>query len=474
MHVLEEVEEWKGLGTRTTMVHFDSVPKDRHWEDYFPEWIDEDEKWNAPKCPDIPMPHFKNYGKFNLIVVKVPCGNDHQVKGQGVRDVFRLQVNLVVANLVVNNGDDDDQNVFIVFISLCGPMIEIFRCDDLVRHEGVFWIYKPDLRRLKQKVIMPVGSCQLAVSHKHQVEGKATYDDFSKLSNTIDYPKEAYVTILHSSEVYVCGAIVLAQSIIQSNSTKDLVLLADKSIRKKSRQALKAAGWKIKIIERIQSPYAKRGAYNEWNYSKLRIWQLSAYDKIIFIDSDLIILKNIDKFFLYPQLSAIGNDKLLFNSGIMLVEPSECVFKRLMKEMYTLISYNDGDQGFLNEAFTWWHRWPRRLNFLKIFKGMSNNKQHKVPTSVYSIHYLGLKPWMCYRDYDCNWDKLDHNRYASDSAHWRWWQVYDTMPKKLQSFCGLSKSMDARIKKWRRRAENASLPNRHYKIKVKDPRQHRQ
>ncbi|KAF9606412.1 hypothetical protein IFM89_025101 [Coptis chinensis] len=470
MHA-QEVEEWKVLGT-TTIVHFDPVQNVRHWEDYFPEWIDEDEKWDAPKCPNIPMPRYENYDQFDVVMVNVPCGNG--VKGEGIRDVFRLQVNLVVANLIENNGKKygDDQDLFVVFIGTCGPMWEIFRCDDLLRHEGEFWIYKPDLRRLKQKVQMPVGTCQLAVAQQKQGEVKGAYD-FSKLSNPIDHPKEAYVTVLHSSEAYVCGAIVLAQSIVQTNSTRDLVLLADKSITKGSRQALRAAGWKIKDIKRIRNPQAQRGAYNEWNYSKLRIWQLTEYDQIIFIDSDLIVLENLDRFFAYPQLSAAGNDKWLFNSGVMLIEPSDCVFKMLMKKMYTLSSYNGGDQGFLNEAFTWWHRLPTRLNFLKIFEGVKD-EEHNVPDSVYTIHYLGLKPWMCYRDYDCNWDKLDHHPFASDLANKRWWKVYDAMPKRLHPYCGLSRGMDARIKKWRKRAENAGFPDRHWMIKVNDPRQNRQ
>ncbi|KAF9606415.1 hypothetical protein IFM89_025104 [Coptis chinensis] len=132
-----------------------------------------------------------------------------------------------------------------------------------------------------------------------------------------------------------------------------------------------------------------------------------------------------------PQLSASSNNKVLFNSGVMLIEPSQCMFEMLMQKRNTLVSYNGGDQGFLNEAFTWWHRWPKKTNFLKIF--YSNDTKHELPNSIYAIHYLGLKPWMCYRDYDCNWDLLDHQAYASDMAHRRWWQVYESMSQKIKS-----------------------------------------
>ncbi|XP_043723963.1 putative UDP-glucuronate:xylan alpha-glucuronosyltransferase 5 [Telopea speciosissima] len=467
-----EREAWDQLG-ETSLISFDRVKEEVRWEDLFPEWINE-ERWPLPRCPEIPMPAFEKYGELDMVVSKVPCGSIEEIK-KGVRDVVRLQVNLVVANLVVRNGRRRDEGggdrpVYVVFIGSCEPMWEIFRCDDLLRHEGDLWIYKPELKKLKEKVEMPVGTCRLAIPYVKQGDGRIRYE-FSKLRNLIDQPREAYGTILHSSEAYVCGAIALAQSIILTKSTKDLVLLADKSITKKSKQALTAAGWKIKLIERIQNPYAEKDAYNEWNYSKLRMWQLTEYDKVIFIDSDLIVLKNMDNFFANSQLSAIGNDNILFNSGVMLIEPSQCMFEMLMKKRHTMVSYNGGDQGFLNEAFTWWHRWPKTLNYLKIFD-QGNETEREIPKSVFAIHYLGLKPWMCYRDYDCNWDVLDHHVYGSDLAHKRWWQVYDAIPKRLRGFCGLSRFMDSSLRVQRAWAKNAKLPDGHWKIKVRDPRQH--
>ncbi|XP_022862042.1 putative UDP-glucuronate:xylan alpha-glucuronosyltransferase 4 [Olea europaea var. sylvestris] len=295
------------------------------------------------------------------------------------------------------------------------------------------------------------------------------YDNTSQ-SHTLPQPREAYVTVLHSSENYVCGAIALAQSIIKTNTTKDLVLLADVDrISQYFLKGLREAGWKIKPIRRIRSSHSKRHAYNEYNYSKLRIWQLKNYDKVMFIDSDFIVLKNIDKFFNYPQLSAVSNDKHIFNSGLMLIEPSICTFKTLMKKRFSVASYNGGDQGFLNEIFPWWHRLPGKLNHLKYFDDI-NDQMHEIPDDLYAMHYLGLKPWMCYQDYDCNWDSLEYQIFASDMAHERWWNVYKGMPKKLKQYCSLTSEMAARIQKHRAKAKNANFVDGHWKIKVKDPR----
>lgn len=283
-------------------------------------------------------------------------------------------------------------------------------------------------------------------------------------------PREAYATVLHSSEAYVCGAIALAQSIIQSNTTKDLVLLADDHISPKSLEGLRSAGWKIKRIQRIRSPQSKKNSYNEWNYSKLRLWQLTEYNKVMFIDSDLIVTRNLDHFFIYPQISAVANDGHIFNSGLMLVEPSVCTFRTLMQKRWLVRSYNGGDQGFLNEMFPWWHRLPQKTNHLKFFQSPKNPK-HQIPNDTYALHYLGIKPWLCYRDYDCNWDKPETQVFASDSANEKWWRVYNNMPQKLRQYCSLSPAMVKRITKYRKIAKDAKFPDGHWRIKVKDPRQ---
>ncbi|XP_009770796.1 putative UDP-glucuronate:xylan alpha-glucuronosyltransferase 4 [Nicotiana sylvestris] len=449
LHGAENVE--------TFDVKFPRVSDKIKWKDLFPEWIDEDEVSAKPTCPEIPMPVFEKYEELDVVIAKVPC----KKAGFGFRDVFRLQVNLVVANLLVRSGGSWNNNnkrpPYAVFIGDCGPMWEIFRCEDMLLHEENLWVYKPELKRLKQKILIPVGSCQLARPFPEQ--GQLAMDEI----------REAYVTVLHSSEAYVCGAIALAQSIIQTNSTRDLVLLADDSISPKSLLGLRSAGWKIKKIKRIRSPHAEKNAYNEWNYSKLRIWQLSEYDKVIFIDSDFVVFRNIDQFFSYPDLSAAGNDGYIFNSGVMIIEPSKCKFQNLMNKRFEVGSYNGGDQGFLNEMFVWWHRWPSKLNALKIF---GNSSHRDLRDDSYTVHYLGLKPWMCYEDYDCNWDKVESQIFASDSAHERWWKVYKKMAVELRQYCALTPEMNARIIKWRGRAKKAKFSNGHWRIEVKDPRRH--
>ncbi|XP_039050014.1 UDP-glucuronate:xylan alpha-glucuronosyltransferase 2-like isoform X2 [Hibiscus syriacus] len=470
-----DYSEWEKHG-ETVPILFERVSELFEWQDLFPEWIDEEEEIDGPMCPELPMPDFSQYDDMDLIVARLPC--KYPVDGWA-RDVFRLQVHLIAANMAVKNGKRDwNMRTRVVFLSKCRPMMEVFRCNDLVKQEGEWWYYEPEIARLEQKVSLPIGSCNLALPLWGR--GNDEVFDVSEIQQATTTPKrEAYATVLHSSESYVCGAITLAQSLLKASTNRDLVLLLDRSITEPNREALKAAGWQLRFIKRIRNPRAEKGSYNEYNYSKFRLWQMTDYDKVIFIDADILVLKNLDPLFHFPQMTATGNDIWIFNSGIMVIEPSNCTFKLLMNKRKEIFSYNGGDQGFLNEVFVWWHRLPRRVNFLKNFwanstveTGLKSQLFSAEPPKVYSIHYLGLKPWHCYRDYDCNWDIGDQRVYASDVAQLRWWKFHDAMDVKLQQQCRLTKQRKNDLDWDRKIAAKEGFQDEHWKINVTDPRQY--
>ncbi|XP_042488354.1 UDP-glucuronate:xylan alpha-glucuronosyltransferase 2-like [Macadamia integrifolia] len=472
----EEMSEWESQGKLIT-VGFERVSENLEWKHLFPEWINEEEEGGRSSCPEMPMPDFMAYDEMDMVVVKLPC--EYPKKGWG-RDVFRLQVHLIAANLAVKRGKrDDGKTMKMVFLSRCKPMIELFRCDDMVRREGDWWWYEPEIPRLEQKLSLPIGSCKLSLPLWVQGSIDEVYNQSKITEDASIRRREAYATVLHSSEAYVCGAIVLAQSILATGTNRDLVILIDKTISQPKRDALAASGWKIRIIERIRNPKAEKNTYNEYNYSKLRLWQLTDYDKIIFIDSDILVLKNMDILFQFPQMSARGNDGFIFNSGVMAIEPSNCTFKAFMDLKDEIVSYNGGDQGFLNEVFMWWHRWPKRVSYLKQIwsntareTNMKNQLFASDPPKLYSIHFLGTKPWLCYRDYDCNWNIGYHLAFANDVAHRRWWKVHDAMDEGLQRFCELTPKRKMKLDLDIKVARERSLQDGHWKINISDPRQH--
>ncbi|XP_010539696.1 PREDICTED: putative UDP-glucuronate:xylan alpha-glucuronosyltransferase 3 isoform X2 [Tarenaya hassleriana] len=460
----DEIDLWKELipDGEHIGLHLSCAANNVTWESLYPEWIDEEEEFEVPICPSLPWIQVPGKPRIDLVIAKLPC---NKKSGKWSRDVARLHLQLAAARVAASSKGLHD--VHVLLISDCFPIPNLFTCKELVTHRGNAWLYKPDLNTLRQKVQLPVGSCELAVPLKAK-------DNFYSARAK----REAYATILHSAHFYVCGAITAAQSIRMAGSTRDLVILVDESISDYHRGGLEAAGWKIHTIQRIRNPKAEPEAYNEWNYSKFRLWQLTEYDKIIFIDADLLILRNIDFLFEMPEISATGNNATLFNSGVMVVEPSNCTFQLLMDHIDEIVSYNGGDQGYLNEIFTWWHRIPKHMNFLKHFweGDEPEKKQAKTrlfgadPPILYVLHYLGNKPWLCFRDYDCNWNVDILQEFASDIAHKTWWKVHDAMPENLQKFCLLRSKQKAQIEWDRRQAEKGNYTDGHWKIKIKDKR----
>ncbi|GKE79042.1 hypothetical protein Tco_1545162, partial [Tanacetum coccineum] len=83
-----------------TKINFKKVGGDKKWEDFFPEWVDENGKWGPMKCPEIHR-HMRRWTLWWL------SGWE--------------------------NGDE--REMYVVFIGKSGPMWEIFMCDDIIWEE---------------------------------------------------------------------------------------------------------------------------------------------------------------------------------------------------------------------------------------------------------------------------------------------------------------------------------------------------
>ncbi|KAI5383557.1 hypothetical protein KIW84_070801 [Lathyrus oleraceus] len=78
--------------------------------------------------------------------------------------------------------------IYVLFITNCFSIPNLFACKELVGREGNVWLYRPNLR---EKVQLPVGSCELALPMRGR-----------ELAYNGNAPREAYATILHSAHVY--------------------------------------------------------------------------------------------------------------------------------------------------------------------------------------------------------------------------------------------------------------------------------
>ena len=134
------------------------------------------------------------------------------------------------------------------------------------------------------------------------------------------------------------------------------------------------------------------------NFCKLRLWQLTDYDKVVFVDADALVLKNIDKLFAYPEFSAAPNvyesmaDFHRMNSGVFVAKPSLQTFDGMMAALDVPDAFwRRTDQTFLEHFFPDWHGLPVTMNMLQyVWFAMPDLWNWE---SIGILHYQYEKPW---------------------------------------------------------------------------------
>jgi alpha-N-acetylglucosamine transferase len=247
--------------------------------------------------------------------------------------------------------------------------------------------------------------------------------------------KTAYVTTLCNGDGYVPGVTALGKSLDRAGSQHPKLLLVTPDVPASGRDALAELGWQVREIEPIENPRPEAQQFfprYAHSFNKLQAWSLYDFDKLVVMDADTIALQNIDELFERPAIAA-APDFLLpdrFNSGVMVVEPSEQIYGRMVDALFELESYDGGDQGFLNTFFAAWytmpaaHRLPAGYNmhqFIYQFVRAHPSLYEHIEDEVKIIHYTVQKPW------------LSRTTLAGGSE--AWWDVYfDAHPEEASEW----------------------------------------
>lgn len=82
------------------------------------------------------------------------------------------------------------------------------------------------------------------------------------------------------------------------------------------------------------------------------------FPAVVYLDADTIVSRNIDELFLCDGFCAVLRHSEKFNTGVLVLRPSQEVFMDMMESIQTTPSYTGGDQGFLNSYFSKFPRSP--------------------------------------------------------------------------------------------------------------------
>lgn len=231
--------------------------------------------------------------------------------------------------------------------------------------------------------------------------------------------KKSYITIL-ANDNYLKGVLVLNESLKKVKSKYPLTVFTGKNLSKKSKNILKK--YKINIIEqsrdlKIPETLLKNNnnnGYDYWNntFLKLFIFDLEQFEKLVFLDCDMLVLANIDELFNKPHMSYVPTEQFFdggmgLNSGTMVIEPKYGYCSK-MEELLNSQIFNSttyyGDQTIINEYFKNIEKkeelhlkdgYNAQFGYIPKLIEIFNYSLSKGDYILKIIHFVGKKkPWM--------------------------------------------------------------------------------
>ena len=181
----------------------------------------------------------------------------------------------------------------------------------------------------------------------------------------------SYITVL-STEKYLKGALALAESLKQVKAKYPFTILITCDISKEDEDKIKSHDMQIikksniKLPETIKTKNDK-GNFSHWTntFDKLLLFELTEFEKLVYLDSDMYVRQNIDELFEKKHLSAtidrrygpsVSKEWTKLTSGLMVIEPKQNVLPNFYEIINKIIDKKDsiGDQDIIQEYDKTW------------------------------------------------------------------------------------------------------------------------
>jgi len=235
----------------------------------------------------------------------------------------------------------------------------------------------------------------------------------------------AYITSC-TSDNYIPGVIALYNSLRLSNCNHDFLVIIPDDLSEDSKNTLKEKKIKVRVVDKI----VYKGKYKDkildrygksntsWKtFTKMRIWEQVDYSKLVFLDADTIVLKNIDELFDVEELGAVIGGSAMLNyagveSGVLVLKPSKDTMNGILDALESdTYDITMSDQSFLNDYFSKHgtiNPIPETFNRLW--------KKNKNPGGAFVFHYNSSKPWIDPSSIDHNSLSLWRHFYESNHS----------------------------------------------------------
>lgn len=261
--------------------------------------------------------------------------------------------------------------------------------------------------------------------------------------------KKAFVTYLGSQQ-FLPGVIALNESLQKFNSNIPLIILVQHDLPNEAVVFLRDNHFNIKMVDEIKRLEPSENDERDLHcvYNKLWIFALTEYDKLVYIDADMLVCENIESLFEEPHFSAVVAGALMpqnkewvkLNSGLMVVEPDGALFNNMVSMVTELPVTYKSDQDFLHYYYPDWpaheelhlhHRYNVPAPCIETYCALhdfffSYADKSLLTKNISVIHYWGpYKPW----DYDE--ETLAEMSEAYKISIQLWWDYFEAATEKL-------------------------------------------
>lgn len=234
---------------------------------------------------------------------------------------------------------------------------------------------------------------------------------------------KAYITLL-STDSYYDGVVALSRSLQMVSSRYPLYVAISRDVS--DTVCDKLISQDVNIIKLGNSVNIPEGSAQtimpHWSYTfdKLQIWGLTQFEKLVFLDSDMMVVRNIDHLFDREPFSAVaadcsypGNEGWAggLNSGLMVIVPNKDIENSLVQMAESVIKdfqMNGKSVGDQDVIKAYCKKWATSHN-LHLDEGYNVFADHityyvrnlgyslssKGNKPIYVVHFIGkFKPWM--------------------------------------------------------------------------------
>ena len=277
--------------------------------------------------------------------------------------------------------------------------------------------------------------------------------------------KYSYVTLL-SNDSYVYGVTLLVESMKQVDTKYPLCVMVTEKVSVPTIKILDELGVNHVNVTSIPTP----DYIFEHNMSiepeisviwkecltKYHVFDMTEYDKVVFLDADLYIMKNLDHLFELPHMTAAQDGEYFglwqgwphFNSGCVVIEPSHQLFLDLLNfaadmKLDEMPDYVIADQEILN---FYYKDWPNQKElhlskYYNIFGPYIDESQNEdIKENCYFIHYVGRKPWTFWlrnpnETYSEYWYTITRNMIEARIQTFNWEYIREDIKLTVYGIC---------------------------------------